>query len=137
MKHRLRSAAILFSLALAGLAGAAFVADRMLPPPLDRLASVSTLVLDRNGQVLRAYTTAEGNWRLPADLNQIDPKFQRFLLAYEDQRFRSHPGVDLLAAMRAGWQAISNGRIVSGASTLTMQLARLMEPSARTLGAKL
>ena len=137
MKHRLRSAAILFGLVLAGLAGAAFVADRMLPPPLERLAPVSTLVLDREGRVLRAYTTAEGSWRLPADLGQIDPKLLRFLLAYEDQRFRSHPGVDLLATVRAGWQAINNGRIVSGASTLTMQLARLMEPSARTLGAKL
>src|SRR5690349_21888193 len=103
MKHRLRSAAILFGLALAGLvlaglAGAALVADRMLPPPLERLASVSTLVLDREGRALRAYTIAEGTWRLPADLARIDAKLLRFQLAYEDQRFRSHPGVDLLAA---------------------------------------
>jgi penicillin-binding protein 1C len=137
MNLRLRSATILFGLALAALAGAAIVADRMLPPPLERLASVSTLVLDRDGRVLRAYTTADGAWRLPADLAQIDPKFLRFLLAYEDQRFRTHPGVDALAAGRATWQAISHGRIVSGASTLTMQLARLLEPNARTLGAKL
>jgi penicillin-binding protein 1C len=109
----------------------------MLPPPLEKLASVSSLVLDRNGSVLRAYTTSDGAWRLPADLAQIDPKFVRFLLAYEDQRFRSHPGVDALAVARASWQALSHGGIVSGASTLTMQLARLLEPSARTLGAKL
>jgi len=119
------------------LAGAAFIADRMLPPPLERLNSASTLVLDRDQRVLRAYTTADGAWRLPADLTQIDPKFLRFLLAYEDQRFRTHPGVDVLAVGRATWQAVSHGRIVSGASTLTMQLARLMEPSPRTLGAKL
>jgi penicillin-binding protein 1C len=137
MKLRLRSAAILFGLAIAALAGAAFVADRALPPPLERLTSVSTLVLDRDGRVLRAYTTPDGAWRLPADLARTDPKFLRFLLAYEDQRFRSHPGVDVLAAGRAAWQAASHGRIVSGASTLTMQLARLMEPSPRTLGAKL
>jgi penicillin-binding protein 1C len=137
MKLRLRSAAILLGLALGATVGAAFVADRMLPPPLERLDSVSTLVLDRDARVLRAYTTAEGAWRLPADLAQIDPKFLRFLLAYEDQRFRTHPGVDVLAAGRATWQAASHGRIVSGASTLTMQLARLMEPSPRTLGAKL
>jgi penicillin-binding protein 1C len=137
MKPRLRSAAILFGLALMALAGAGFVADRRLPPPLERLAAVSTLVLDRDGRVLRAYTTAEGSWRLPADLAQIDPKLLRFLLAYEDQRFRSHPGVDLLAAGRAAWQAISHGRVISGASTITMQLARLMEPRPRTLGAKL
>jgi penicillin-binding protein 1C len=109
----------------------------MLPPPLERLQSVSTLVLDRDERILRAYATAEGAWRLPADLAQIDPKFVRFLLAYEDQRFRSHPGVDVLAVGRAAWQAVTHGRIVSGASTLTMQLARLMEPSARTIGAKL
>src|SRR6185437_1712089 len=98
---------------------------------------VSTLVLDRDGRVLRAYTTPDGAWRLPADLAQIDPRFVRFLLAYEDQRFRTHPGVDALAVGRATWQAVSHGRIVSGASTLTMQLARLMEPSARTFSAKL
>jgi penicillin-binding protein 1C len=119
------------------MAGVALVADRVLPPPLERLESVSTLVLDRDQRVLRAYTTAEGAWRLPADLAQIDPKFVRFLLAYEDQRFGTHPGVDVLAVGRATWQALSHGGIVSGASTLTMQLARLMEPSPRTVGAKL
>ncbi len=137
MRHRSRSAAILLGLALAAMTGAALVADRLLPPPLERLASVSTLVLDREGRVLRAYTATDGAWRVPADPQQIDPKFMRFLLAYEDQRFRTHSGVDVLAAARAGWQAVTHGRIVSGASTLTMQLARLLEPSARTLPAKL
>ena len=132
-----RGIAIVLGFACAALAVSAVIADRMLPPPLERLQSVSTLVLDRDARVLRAYTTAEGAWRLPAELAQIDPKFVRFLLVYEDQRFRVHPGVDVLAAGRAAWQAASHGRIVSGASTLTMQLARLMEPSPRTLGAKL
>ena len=118
-------------------ASAALVDDRMLPPPLEKLASVSTLVLDRDGRVLRAYTTPDDAWRLPADLARTDPKFVRFLLAYEDQRFRTHPGVDALAVARASWQALGHGRIISGASTLTMQLARLLEPSARTIGAKL
>ena len=136
MKLRLRSAAIIAGLALV-VGAAVIVADRMLPPPLERLDSVSTLALDRDGRVLRAYTADEGAWRLPADLAQTDPKLLRFLLAYEDQRFRAHPGVDVLAVARATWQAASHGRIVSGASTLTMQLARLMEPSQRTLGAKL
>jgi penicillin-binding protein 1C len=109
----------------------------MLPPPLETLGAVSTLVLDRDGRVLRAYTAADDAWRLPANLARIDRKLVRFLLAYEDRRFRSHPGVDVLAVARASWQAVSHGRIVSGASTLTMQLARLLEPSARTIGAKL
>ena len=60
------------------------------------------------------------------------------LLAYEDRRFREHAGVDPLAMARAAWQWAGNGRIISGGSTLTMQVARLLEPRAeRTLGAKL
>lgn len=132
-----RWAGIIVAAAVIVTAAVVMLADRLLPPPLDRLASMSTLVLDRDGHVLRAYTTREGAWRLPAHLGQIDPTFLRFLLAYEDQRFRAHPGVDALAVARAGWQAIRHGRIVSGASTITMQLARLLEPSARTLPAKL
>ncbi len=137
MRRRLRTAGIALAVVLIATAATALVVDRWLPPPLERLASVSTLVLDRESRVLRAYTTREGAWRLPAALQQIDPKFVRFLLAYEDQRFRNHPGVDAFAVARAGWQAVRHGRIVSGASTLTMQLARLLEPSARTLPAKL
>jgi penicillin-binding protein 1C len=137
MTRRLRSAAIALGLAIAAMAGAALVVDRLLPPPLERLDSASTVVLDRDGRVLRAYTTREGAWRLPARLSEVDPKFQRFLLAYEDQRFHSHPGIDLLAVGRATWQALAQGCIVSGASTLAMQLARLMEPSPRTISAKL
>jgi penicillin-binding protein 1C len=127
----------MLGLVCAMLVGGAVVADRALPPPLERLSDVSTVVLDRDGRLLRAYTTRGGAWRLPADLATLDPKFLRFLLAYEDRRFRTHPGVDLLATGRATWQALRHGRVISGASTLTMQLARLMAPSPRTLGAKL
>lgn len=137
MRTRLRRAAFWSGLGLLALVGAAFCADRLAPPPLDRLASVSTLVVDRDGRVLRAYTTPEGSWRLPVQLETLDPKLIRFLLSYEDQRFRSHPGVDPLAVGRATLQAVSHGRVVSGASTITMQLARLLEPSPRNLGAKL
>jgi penicillin-binding protein 1C len=134
---RLRRAALVTGLTLLALAGAAFCADRLMPPPLDRLSSVSTLVVDRDGRVLRAYTTPDGSWRLPVQTSDVDPKLIRFLLSYEDGRFRAHPGVDPLAVGRAMLQAAEHGRVVSGASTLTMQLARLLEPSPRTLGAKL
>lgn len=137
MSARLQRASLFGGLLLAAFLVGAAVVDRLAPPPLARLASVSTLVLDRDGRVLRAYTTPEGNWRLPADLAALDPKLLRFLLSYEDQRFRLHPGIDPLAAGRALLQAASHGRIVSGASTLTMQLARLLEPKPRNLGAKL
>jgi penicillin-binding protein 1C len=95
-------------------------------------------VADRDGRLLRAYATSEGRWRLPARIADVDPKFFDLLLAYEDKRFRDHRGVDPLALMRAGSQLAGSGRIRSGGSTLTMQVARLLEPrSGRTVVAKL
>src|SRR5205807_5085736 len=108
--------------------------------PVRGLADVelSTQVLDRNGRLLRAYATPDGRWRLPATVNDVDPRFVEMLQTYEDRRFHNHWGVDPLAMARAAFQFISNGRIISGGSTLTMQVARLLEPRAeRTLGAKL
>ena len=87
----------------------------------------SAEVRDRNGTLLRAYTVADGLWRLPVTMDQVDPQFLRMLIAYEDGRFYDHPGVDGWAVARAAGQAILNGRIVSGGSTLTMQVARLLE----------
>ncbi len=87
----------------------------------------SVTVNDRHGDLLRAYTVADGLWRLPVTLDDIDPQFVRALVAFEDKRFFSHSGVDLRAMMRATAQALWNGEIVSGGSTLTMQVARLLE----------
>src|SRR5690606_5349608 len=84
------------------------------------------------------YATPEGRWRLPVTLDQVDPQFVRMLVAYEDKRFWDHDGVDFLALMRAAIQFATNGRIVSGGSTLSMQLARLIEPrDSRSIGQKL
>jgi len=95
-------------------------------------------VVDRDGKLLRPYTTPEGRWRLPATRENVDPRFLEFLLAYEDKRFRAHHGVDPLALGRAFVQLVTHGRIVSGASTITMQVARLLEPRAeRSFKAKL
>ncbi len=88
-----------------------------------------TQVLDRDGKLLRAYTVADGRWRLHIALADVDPAYIAALLAYEDKRFRSHSGVDPRSLTRALWQAIFNGRVVSGGSTLTMQVARLLEAS--------
>ena len=119
------------------LALAALVADRLLPPDTSRLANSSTLVLDSQGDLLRAFTTPSEAWRLPARPADVDPLYLEMLLAYEDQRFPYHPGVDPLAVVRALGQLAAHRRVVSGASTLTMQTARLLEPRARTLPAKL
>jgi penicillin-binding protein 1C len=101
----------------------------LVPLPLAQAQQVSTSVVDRNGKLLRAYAMADGRWRLPVDARTgVDPGYLKLLLAYEDRRFRSHAGVDPLALGRAALQLVTRGHIVSGGSTITMQLARLMEP---------
>lgn len=140
-RTRLRRAAIAIGLALAAIAGGGYGLDRLdraYPPPLDLPASVSAEVVDRHGEPLRIFANAQGRWRLPADLDRIDPEFLRLLIAYEDKRFYAHWGVDLFAAARAAAQVLIHGRIVSGGSTITMQLARLIEPrQERSMAAKL
>ena len=99
------------------------------PLPLEQVRQVSTTVVDRNGKLLRAFAMADGRWRLPVDARRdVDPGYLKLLLAYEDKRFRSHAGVDPLALGRAALQLATRGHIVSGGSTISMQLARLMEP---------
>lgn len=116
------------SLAVAGVAFATWVIS-LGPPPLDQAKRVSTTVVDRNGKLLRAYAMEDGRWRLPVDARRdVDPTYLKLLLAFEDKRFYSHSGVDPLALGRAAFQLVTSGRIVSGGSTITMQLARLMEP---------
>ena len=132
-------------LGLGGLAGLLLVGimafvlfDHLYPPPLQAMEPVSVEVIDRDGDLLRAYTTPSGRWRLKADLDAVDEEFLTILLAYEDKRFWDHHGIDPLAVLRASWQLLTNGRIISGASTITMQLARLIEPrDHRTFAAKL
>ncbi|MHB2166409.1 penicillin-binding protein 1C [Alsobacter sp. R-9] len=112
--------------------------DALGPLDLSRVPDGSTVVLDREGRLLRAFTTADGRWRLPVTTADVDPRFIAMLEAYEDARFRQHRGVDPRAVVRAAWQAVANGRIVSGGSTLTMQVARLLEPrEERSAAAKL
>ncbi|WP_408015618.1 penicillin-binding protein 1C [Rhizobium alarense] len=113
-------------------------ADTAFPPPIDAAQQVSREVLDRDGRLLRAFATPEGLWRLKTTAAGVDPRYLRMLIAYEDQRFNAHGGIDPLALGRATLQFLGNGRIVSGASTLSMQVARLIEPrESRSLLAKL
>jgi penicillin-binding protein 1C len=118
--------------AAAGLWLAAFGRDRFdtwidatVLPPL--VVETSIEVLDRDGDLLRAYTVADGRWRLALPPDRVDPLYLDMLLAYEDKRFRDHAGVDPRSMVRAVLQALWNGRVVSGGSTLTMQVARLLE----------
>ncbi|MBP1846601.1 penicillin-binding protein 1C [Rhizobium petrolearium] len=124
--------------AAAGLIVGLDAADRAFPPPLEKAQVVSPEVLDADGDLLRAFATPEGRWRLKTTTEDVDPRFLKMLIAYEDQRFHSHSGIDPLALGRAALQFVTNGRIVSGASTLSMQVARLIEPrETRSVSAKL
>ena len=129
-KRRLARVAVIAAAALVVIGGAfgAWVAS-LGPLPLEQAGQVSTTIVDRNGKLLRAYAMADGRWRLPVDARTaVDPGYLKLLLAYEDRRFYSHGGVDPLALSRAALQLVTRGHIVSGGSTITMQLARLMEP---------
>ncbi len=123
-----------FAVALA-LAG--FFLDRAFPPDLARYRDVARGVEAADGSLLRVFATSDGLIRLPTSTAQVDARYLRYLIAYEDRRFEAHPGVDPLAVGRAIGQAIAGGRAVSGASTITMQVARGVGPRARKFGIKL
>jgi penicillin-binding protein 1C len=122
----------------AGLIAAALAVTWQRTPSLSlaRAEAMSVTVLDRNDRLLRAYTAPDGRWRLPVEAHEIDHRYLAMLLAFEDRRFRSHPGIDPYAIARAGWQLLRHGRIVSGGSTLTMQVARLLTEHERSAAGK-
>jgi penicillin-binding protein 1C len=120
------------------VAAAGLLLDRWFPPPLGALARPPAVaVLDAEGVPLRLFLPADERWRLPVRLAELPPELPAALLAAEDRRFYRHPGVDPLAILRATWQNLRAGQVVSGGSTLTMQLARLADPAPRTLSSKL
>ncbi|NKC30973.1 penicillin-binding protein 1C [Falsiroseomonas selenitidurans] len=112
-----------------------FALDRALPPDLSRLHP-GIEILDREDRLLATLPAPGGVWRLRTTVAEVPPHLVAMLLAAEDARFRWHPGVDPLALARAGWQWLRAGRVVSGGSTLTMQVARLLAPRPRTLRSK-
>jgi penicillin-binding protein 1C len=120
----------------AAAAAAVALACMLVAPPLEKLHRASPVVTDRNGVWLRALPVEDGRWRLRADLARIDPLFVRRLVALEDQHFWAHPGVDPVALIRAAASDAAAGKVRSGGSTLTMQLARRLDPKRRTLAAK-
>lgn len=105
--------------------------------PLPERKPFSLLIEDRRGRFVHAFRAADGIWRLHTSPDQIPPRLKAILLAREDRWFYHHPGVNPFALVRAAWQNLSAGRRISGASTITMQIARMLEPKERTVGSKL
>ena len=102
----------------------------MLVPKVEFHSPHSTVILDRAGGLLGASLAADGQWRFPAP-NTIPPKLERAIITFEDRRFWYHPGVDPIAVIRAFRENIWGRRVVSGGSTITMQLARMSRGNPR------
>jgi len=110
----------------------------MAPPPDPYVVHPAGVrVLDRQGQLLRGFLSPDQKRRWRLELNEISPELVRAVLQHEDRWFYRHGGINPASVIRAAWGNIRAGRITSGASTITMQLARLTEPRTRNLGAKL
>lgn len=139
--RRWRRRGIFAASALSALAALLFALDRLYPlPPID--SGGAAVVVAADGTPLRNYPSRDGIWRYPVQPGQVSPRYLETLLTYEDRWFYWHPGVNPVALVRAGWQWATNRRIVSGGSTLTMQVARLIDPQlagkpSRTMSAKL
>lgn len=125
------------ALALALLSLAVAVAVKPLPPALARAPEASVVITDRGGRVLYQARTRDGSLLAPVRVEDVSPWVVPALLAAEDARFYSHPGADPIAMVRAFGQLVVERRIVSGASTLTQQLARNVEARPRTVLGKL
>lgn len=97
----------------------------------------SRVVTAKDGKWLYTQMNTTHKWRFPIDISKLDPLYLDILIAFEDKRFWKHLGVDPLAMGRALFQLIKNGRVTSGGSTITMQLARLLEPKKRTVRSKI
>ena len=116
----------------------ALLLDAVFPFPVERLQFAPSLrILDRRGEPLRFFLAPDGCWRFPVTLEEVTPELLTAIVQLEDRRFYHHPGVDPLAVARAFFSNLRRARVVSGASTITMQVARLAVPRRRTLTAKI
>jgi len=106
---------------------AVLVLDLAFPPPLPRASGSATVVTAADGTPLRAFADSDGVWRYPTDPQTVSPLYLEALLNYEDRWFHRHPGVNPVALLRAAGQWLRSGGIVSGGSTLTMQVARILD----------
>ena len=111
-------------------------ADRLWPLPLHEVTPARVVVAE-DGTPLWRFADAQGVWRYPVTLADVSPRYLQALIHYEDRWFWDHPGVNPLSIARAAWQDLTSGRVISGGSTLTMQVARLLDPHPRTFGGKL
>lgn len=104
--------------------------------PLRDRIEYSTIITDSKGEVINAYLTSDQKWRMKTELNEISPLLRKTIIAKEDKYFYSHPGVNAVAVVRAFFKNIFRMKTTSGASTITMQVARSLEHRKRNLASK-
>lgn len=114
---------------------AIWAADKIWPLPLHEV-DPARVVVAHDGTPLWRFADTDGIWRYPVTIDEVSPRYLQALINYEDRWFWKHPGVNPFSVLRAAWQDLSSGRVVSGGSTLTMQVARLLDPHPRTFGGK-
>lgn len=107
-----------------------FSLDRIFPP--SPLKDYSKVIYDRNGHIIASFLTTDDKWRLRSKPSEIPDYFIKTIIFKEDRRFYYHIGFDVFSLVRAFIQNIGSGRIISGASTITMQTVRLLQPAERT-----
>ncbi|AOM39309.1 peptidoglycan glycosyltransferase PbpC [Xenorhabdus hominickii] len=113
-----------------------WLADKIWPLPMHNI-KMARVVVGADGSPLWRFADSEGVWRYPVTLDQVSPEYIQALLTYEDRWFYQHPGINPVSLLRAAWQDIRAGKIVSGGSTISMQVARLIDPHPRTFAGKL
>jgi len=113
-----------------------FLLLNVLFPLPDKIA-YSTIIRDANGEIINAYLTPDDKWRMKTELAEISPLLRKTIVAKEDKYFYSHPGINFFAIGRAAFNNLLHMKRTSGASTITMQVARALEPRKRNLLTKL
>jgi penicillin-binding protein 1C len=104
--------------------------------PLPDTVEYSTVITDANGEVVNAFLTPDDKWRMRTELNEISPLLRKTIIAKEDKYFYYHPGVNIVAVGRAAFMNLFRMKRTSGASTITMQVARILSPRKRNLASK-
>ncbi|MFZ9388057.1 MAG: penicillin-binding protein 1C [Chitinophagaceae bacterium] len=111
-----------------------FILNWIFPPPVN--VEYSTIITDDRGEVVNAYLTRDQKWRMKTELDEISPLLQKTIVAKEDRHFYQHPGVNPFAVVRALFANLFHMRRMSGASTITMQVAKMLEPGKRNIWSK-
>jgi penicillin-binding protein 1C len=107
-----------------------FLLDRLFPLPV--LKPCSKVIYTSDGSMLTAYLSKDDKWRMKVHLNEVSPDLIKSIIEKEDGWFYWHPGINPISILRAAYQNITRSKRISGASTITMQVARMLQPAQRT-----